>query len=266
MRQGASKRDNSKSKAHMSLSSTPKEDKGKGEAPMSPPVPSIATQSVRLTSNAEYIIKMQASLKLILASMRNWEGELNVRAQFGRILIRPFPPALTSSNEKPRSLPREDARNLLCQNPKKVSLTKIISTLPADIQFFLDMKGDTHQLLWGEVINWTVTYEYVCCDHQDYDGKCAPGFVMEMDADSFETKVKSFPINFGGVYVHCTMRNWDYYVSATGSRDLGENYGDLVKEIADSTYIEWVQSLNENVLELTALQPQPEGYINVLRA
>jgi hypothetical protein len=237
MRQGAPKRDRGKNKVHISPPSSPKRDKGKARASVSPHLPLVPAQPVCLISNAEYITKMQASVKFILASLRNWQGEINLQAHFGRILLKPFHPTLISSNEKPRSDPPEDVHKLLCQWPAKASLTKVISTLPADIQFFLDMKGDTHQPLWGEAMNWTVTYEYVCCDHEDYDGKCAPGFVIEMDADSFETKVKSFPLNFGTVYVHCMMRNWDYCVSATGTRNLEEDYGDLIKEIANSTYI-----------------------------
>lgn len=237
MRQGAPKKDKGKEKAHFSPPSTPKKDKGKGKAPLSPPAPLVAGKPILLISNSEYITKMTACVKLILASMRNWQGEVNIQVQFGRILIRPFHPSVTGTTERPRSHPPEDVHELLCRNPGKVSMTKVISTLPADIQFFLEMKGDTHQPLWEEAMSWTVTYEYICCDHDDYDGKCAPVFIIEMDADSFETKVKSVPLTFGAVYVHCTMRNWDYCVNATGSRNLEEDYGDVVKEIADSTYI-----------------------------
>jgi hypothetical protein len=237
MRQGAPKRDKGKGKACLSPPSTPKMDKGKSKAPLSPTAPILAAKPISLTSNSEYIIKMTASVRLILASMRNWQGEINLQAQLGRILLRPFHPTMTASIDRPRSHPPEVVHDLLCEKSAKVSMTKVISTLPADIQLFLEMKGDTHQPLWGEAMNWTVTYEYVCCDHEDYDGKCAPEFVIEMDADTFETKVKSFPLNFAAVYVHCTMRNWDYCVSATGSRDLEEDYGDLAKAIVDSTYI-----------------------------
>jgi len=58
-----------------------------------------------------------------------------------------------------------------------------------------------------------------------------------MDADSFETKVKTAPLNFGNLNVHCTIRNWDYLISATGSKNLEEDYGDLIQAIKGSTYI-----------------------------
>jgi hypothetical protein len=237
MRQGAPRIDKGKCRASSS-SPAAKVDKGKGRAPLSPPAP-VGFVDLNLKNITKlFDNEMEANANIILASLRNYHGEISLKCHFGRMLIKPFGPSLTHSLEKPCSHPTENMRELLLKNPRKVNFTKAITTLPADVQFLLDMRiTDTNQRIWGDAIEWTVTYEYICCDHEYYDGKCVPGFVIEMDADSFETKVKSSPFNFGNLNVHCTLRNWDYLISATGSRNLEEDYGDLVQAIKESTYI-----------------------------
>jgi hypothetical protein len=215
-----------------------KVDKGKGRAPLSPPPP-VAFADVELNDTTkEFADEMEANAHIILTSLRNYHGEISLKCHFGRVLIKPFGPSITHSLEKAYSHPAEDVQGLLLRYPRKVTFTKAVTTLPADVQFFLNMKiEETNQRIWNDAVEWTVTYEYICCDHDNYIGKCAPGFIIEMDADSFETKVKSAPFNFGNLNVHCTLRNWDYLISATGSRNMEEYYGDLVQAIKESTYI-----------------------------
>ena len=237
MRQGAPRMDKGKGRA----SSPPpaaKVDKGKDRAPLSPPPP-VAFADLKLNNTIkEFIDEMEANAHTILASLRNYHGEISLKCHFGRVLIKPFGPYITHSLEKQYSHPAENVQDLLLKYPRKINFTKAVTTLPVDVQFFLSMRiEESNQRIWSDALEWTVTYEYICCDHEDYNGKCAPGFVIEMDADSFETNVKSAPFNFGNLYVHCTLRNWDYLISATGSRNLEEDYRDLVQAIKESTYI-----------------------------
>jgi len=215
-----------------------KVEKGKGRAPLSPPA-LVAFADVELKNTTkEFADEMEANVHTILTSLRNYNGEISLKCHFGRVLIKPFGPSIMHLLEKAYSHPAEDVQDLLLRYPRKVNFTKAITTLPADVQFFLNMKiEETNQRIWGDAVEWTVTYEYICCDHENYTGKCAPGFIIEMDADSFETKVKSAPFNFGNLNVHCTLRYWDYLISATGSRNMEEYYGDLVQAIKESTYI-----------------------------
>jgi hypothetical protein len=237
MRQGAPRMDKGKGRA----SSSPppaKVDKGKGRALLSPPPPVAFADVDPSNTTIGFVNEMEANANTILASLRNYHGEISLKCHFGRVLIKQFGPSITHSLEKQYSHPAGYVQELLLRNPRKVNFTKAITTLSADVQFLLNMRiEETNQQIWGEAVEWTVTYEYICCDHEDYNGKCAPGFVIEMDADSFGTKVKSAPFNFGNLNVHCTLRNWDYLISATGSRNLEKDYGDLVQAIKESTYI-----------------------------
>jgi hypothetical protein len=237
MRQGAPRMDKGKGRASSSPPAA-KVDKGKGRALPSPPPP-VAFADVDLSNTTiGFVNEIEANANTILASLRNYHGEISLKCHFGRVLIKQFGPSITHSLEKQYSHPAGYVQELLLRNPRKVNFTKALTTLSADVQFLLNMRiEETNQQIWGEAVEWTVTYEYICCDHEDYNGKCAPGFVIEMDADSFETKVKSAPFNFGNLNVHCTLRNWDYLISATGSRNFEEDYGDLVQAIKESTYI-----------------------------
>jgi hypothetical protein len=217
---------------------TAKVDKGKSRASLFPPV-SVAFADLNLkNSTKEFVDEMEANAYTILNSLRNYHGEISLECHFGRTLIKPFGPSTMRSLEKAYSVPAENVRDLLLANPKKVGFTKSITNLPADVEFLLNMKiEETDQRIWSDAAEWTVKYEYICCDHEDYAGKCVPGFIIEMDADSFDTKVKTAPLNFGNLNVHCTSRNWDYLISATGSKNLEEDYGDLIQAIKGSTYI-----------------------------
>jgi hypothetical protein len=203
------------------------------------PSASVAFEDLSLkNSTKEFDDEMKANVKIILTSLRNYNGEITLECHFGRILIKPFAPSIMHSLEKAHSVPAEHMRDLLLSNPKKIGFTKSITTLSTDMYFILNMRiEETNQRIWSDIAEWKVKYEYICCDHEDYDGKCGPGFVIEMDADSLETKVKSAPVNFGNLNVHGTLRNWDYVISATGSKNLEEDYGDLVEAIKGSTYI-----------------------------
>ncbi len=216
----------------------PRVEKGKGRAPESPPAPVAFADLDFKKSTKEFGDEMEANVHTILTSLRNYHGEINLKCHFGRMLIKPFGPSIMHSLDKAHSLPAENVCDLLLKYPRKTSFTQAVTTLPADVEFLVNMSiEETKQRIWGDAVECTVTYEFICCDHEDYDGRCEPGFIIEMDADSFETKVKSAPINFGNLNVHCTLRNWDYLISATGSKNLEEDYGDLVQAIKQSTYI-----------------------------
>jgi hypothetical protein len=70
-----------------------------------------------------------------------------------------------------------------------VFFTNVLSSVPAEMDFLVNMKDRDGQAMWvGKRASWTVMYEFLVTDM-----KTARPFTIEMDAESFVTQMKIPP-------------------------------------------------------------------------
>lgn len=205
-------------------------NRGKRENIARRPVP---PPPVRLDDPTEGFAKeITANLKSIAASLRKWQGEIFIEAHLGRILLCEIPSNKIADGEKLLSFPAERVSESLCMNPCSINFTNLITNLPADVQWLVDMEEDIGQPMWRPKPNLSVVYEFEC-----FDDDLKVPFIVEIDSETFITKVTSLPMAHGVVYVHCPLRNWDYRVIASGYKDLKKGYEHFAKEIVDHIHL-----------------------------
>jgi hypothetical protein len=180
----------------------------------------------------EFTEATSKKIKLLLTSMRIWQGEVLLEAQFGRVILRSLANNVVAWGDRQISHTLRDMDWILGWHSKTIDFTRILTTLGADAQWVVDLKNPSNEPMWKNAPKCSVTYEFEC-----YDQKSSTWFIVEMDATTSETKVKSLPKEIGTVWVHCTTRNWDYRLAATGSKNLEKEHGHIASEIAKNIYI-----------------------------
>ena len=229
MRQGASQKEKGKCRAlvgkfNLNPAASPFKPKAQQNVP---------PKTVDITE--EFTEALSERIKLMVTSMRIWHGEVVLEVQFGRILTRGIANNLIAWGDSHLSYPAEEMEYILSRSSQALHFTRILTTLGADAQFVVDLKNASNEPMWKNDPKFSVVYEFECYDHEK-----STWFMVEMDAGTSETKVKSLPKEVGTVYVHSTLRNWDYRISATGLKNLEKDYGHVAKEIIQNIYIGWV--------------------------
>jgi hypothetical protein len=227
--------------------------KGKGKAllpqksPERPKRPSIPPKTLHVDPTEDFRTEIRARMAAILTRLRVYQGEIKLAAQFGRLLIRKLPLNMIQSGDSPLMYDPIAINDMLAPQTRTVGFTRLLTTLPGDARFLVDMKDSDNYLsddtyhprispeaLWGQILRRDVTYEYEC-----FDQRAGVPFIVEIDAETFHTKVKSVnsESELGTIYVHCPLRNWDYQIKASGTQNLDSEYGNIAQEIVNSMYI-----------------------------
>jgi len=176
----------------------------------------------------------------MMDGIRGFRDQVIVQAEFGRILLRRLPKKIVSTKEANHSLEPEHLRTLLpktLNGPKgpMVFFTNVLTSVPAEMDFLVDMKDRDGQALWvGKSASWTVMYEFLVTDV-----KTARPFTIEMDAESFVTQMK-IRRAMGGIYVHGIKRHWDFQLAAVGlevCKNIDQSYRDLSDAINRTLFI-----------------------------
>lgn len=154
----------------------------------------------------------------MMAHLCAYRGELIVEVNFGRIISHGIHDAFVSNKGvSEKTFQEEKVRTLLMKTSSITSAsnyTKILTCIPAEIQYIIDMK-DTHGLkYWSPRINESsFSYELHFIDKNASQNT---SFIVEIDAEKFTSKIKNSK-QLGNIYVHGTKRFWDFRISATGT-------------------------------------------------
>jgi hypothetical protein len=189
----------------------PNPGKGKGIAarlishmPMSSPPTPISQDP------SEMFLKSIKEMSKVVLSLRNWRGNIRLEAQFGRILIRKSPERFL---EPGNSFEAEMViQHLLNEGPQQpmVNFTNILTTTPSEVQYLVEMKDAKGNLMWLSTEMRAVKYEFDWTDEKSKDS-----YQLEIDADTFISRVKFDSWTTGQVLVHCPMRLWDFSINAS---------------------------------------------------
>lgn len=217
----------------------PRKPNGKNRNPFSQADSSmIPPNSAPRTSDPieEFEKDLKQEIETILDTMRNWEGEMILEAQFGRILIRNLHRNTVALGNQENSFDPTWMEEEILHKTGTVDFTKLMTAVPRDVEYLISMKDEKERKLWEpDPYSWHITYEIECRDKKDNTP-----FVVEIDAERVTAVVKSLPQSFSKVFVHCTLRNWDYCIAAEGTKNLEETYGVVGQSILDTLYIPYV--------------------------
>jgi hypothetical protein len=218
----------------------PKRSPFAGRLPLSdPPRPRQGAKEVKAPINTpaeplpEFRSDLAISFEKMMDGIRGFRGQVIVQAEFGRILLRRLPKKIVSTKEADHSLEPEHLRTLLprtLNGPKgpMVFFTNVLTSVPAEMDFLVDMKDRDGQAMWvGKRASWTVMYEFLVTDM-----KTARPFTIEMDAESFVTQMK-IRHGLGGIYVHGIKRHWDFQLAAVGF-EVGKNVDQSYRDLSDA--------------------------------
>lgn len=189
-----------------------------------------------------FIDQLEASTLNILDTMRSWPGEVKLVAQFGRAWVSRYSHRQFASDSA--HMPWIDANKFskklleIDNGWPIIDMTDLLTTLPADIQYLIDLamlKGNPY---WNPRPMWSISYQFQCRDlNPNSPTYLNERFMLEIDAESFAYKVHTLPQRFGDCYVHCMKRNWDYRISGIGTKDLASEYGSFAENLIKTLYI-----------------------------
>ncbi|PQE24120.1 hypothetical protein CJF31_00002324 [Rutstroemia sp. NJR-2017a BVV2] len=192
-----------------------------------------------------FLRKVEAQLSRLMTPVRGYCGQVIVQLDFGRILLGNLPKKLVSNGTNDTKFEEENITNYFLPpadvrpgDGPELHFTKIISLLEADTTFLRNLRSKEGDRLWlKDVAEWKVVYEFEC---QHLESRVV--FAIEVDSETFETRIKVRK-DFGDIYIHGTMRNWDCRISAVGYSseneipDEWQAYSELADVIKKSLFI-----------------------------
>lgn len=191
----------------------------------------------------EFHKHVNASFGNLMHGLRGFSGEIIVRAELGRIILKKIPAKFISSEDSLRTYPPEELMDLMRPRPERPNssslafFSNVMTELPLEINYLREMKNSAGQLMWeSSVKDRCIIYEISC--HDEGLAGWNP-FSIEIDGKTFESRVKTRR-DFGAINVHGTRRHWDFRIAAFGSSNSERNdkrYGEFAKAIQSSLYI-----------------------------
>jgi hypothetical protein len=174
------------------------------------------------------------------AGLRAFRGNMAIRVELGRILIRNMNPKLISTKDSRETLDGEKVSDLLGPLPYYghsqaiIHFTNKLTAVPEEIKSLVDARsGGTR--LWNKNPHWEVIYEFIYQEQSDRGSM----FTIEMDAETFKAVLME-PRDLGSVYTHGAKRAWDFRIVAFGGERTeitDEKYGEVVENLKSSLYI-----------------------------
>jgi hypothetical protein len=208
------------------------------------PLPRASPRSVCapiIDPTPSFIRDINKSFYELLEGLRGFRGEVNVQADLGRILLKGIPRKLITRGDSEASFDIEYAMDVLGNtntSPPMAIFTKVLSLLPADISYLVEMKDRRGHAMWEQnQSSWDVTYEILCVDHRP--GRSRP-FTVEIDGEKLNGAIVKTRREFGVINVHGVKRHWDFRIVATGihpSEDVDPAYREFAEAVKNSLHI-----------------------------
>ncbi|KAI6246645.1 hypothetical protein HI914_05155 [Erysiphe necator] len=217
-----------------------------------------------LSSNQETHIlesfkqSFKSNFRSLMKNIRAFRGELVVEAHFGRTMTHGIKDIyISKKGEYEKTYDEETTRRILNEsksNSLTPGFTKVITTVPAEIQFIREMK-DCHGLnCWSqEKTDWSLYYELY---FEDRNFSHNNNFIVEINAQSFVCRAKTIS-ELGNLYVHGTTRLWDFRVAATDIKytdRLDIEHSELVEMISTSLFIPYAQLKVQEICSLSSIK------------
>ena len=203
-------------------------------------VPHVETPVTAVDPLPQFRQEINSGFDEMMKGIRGFRGQVVVQAELGRFILKRIGRRYLSLKEDESSEDPETIQNVL-QNGPFTFFTNIVTIIPAEIHYLIDMKDSAGAEMWEKSpSSWTVFYEFLCRDMQSLTeyGSYNP-FMVDIDAETFVAQVKQRH-HFGTINVHGTKRHWDFRLAAFGleSNESTEGlYGDFATALQLSLYI-----------------------------
>lgn len=196
----------------------------------------------------DFLKEFENSFYTMMQKANLFPGMIRLKVEFGRIIIRKMPVGIISEEGRINAQDSYVVQRILSQpktsfDPREgpqVSFTNILTTVGTDAQFLANMKNRVGKRIWelDPISPYKILYEFHCTD--TIPNGCTP-FIIEICAETFETSVRT-ESRLGDLYIHGTMRNWDFRISAVGydsriKNDEGKKRQEFVNTLTKSLYI-----------------------------
>lgn len=200
------------------------------------PLPSPPRQKSKASSSKQVRLPELASAGpdfidiLRTEKASTFQGQIRVQADFGRILLRNIPKQFVTKKDSDKSYKRDYlSESVMQQHSVQSTFTKVLTSVPQDVHFLVDMDDDGSRMWEAKPFTWSVVYEFRCTSS-------ARHFTVEMDGETMECSV-STETNFGDIYVHGIKRHWDVRLGVSGRTDVSEHHIEFVNAIKGSLFI-----------------------------
>lgn len=194
-----------------------------------PTPPSAPRKKALEDPNHVFLSQTESMLQNALEFARGHLGELVVCATFGRIFVSNVAKKLIQTENKDTDHFVDFLSRTLNDSTVFNYFTKIVTRVPQDVQYMIDLKESDERLWQSEVFDWSVMYcfHFVLKESQQT-------FIIEIQADTLQHDVKSSERDFGSTNVHGIGRQWDFVIGITGFPKQKDHYHDLVDAIKSS--------------------------------
>lgn len=195
--------------------------------PRPSPPPAAITKNSLADPLPIFLDQVNTGFAASLDIARGFAGSLKAQVSFGRIYISNVPEKLIEKVDTDNSHYADLLSKILSQQQVVQCHSKILTSVPQDVQYMIDLK-ENDQRLWNcEPHSWEVLY----CFHFDVE---YAGFVIEMLADNLKCRIKSEENNLGSVCVHGIRRRWDFVLGISGESKQSEKHDELVQALKGS--------------------------------
>ncbi|PHH67199.1 hypothetical protein CDD81_2968 [Ophiocordyceps australis] len=175
--------------------------------------PLLASQELLATNNT-LLQLIKTKTKDLYSTLHLMPGIVSLDVKFGRVYIKDMSAALVSTGFGPYFLESQMMASLLVDQtqPSRFAFSTILSTAGFDADTLTELQP-------AKGGRWTscdkeVWYEFEC--DSDEHGK----FVVEMDAQTLEHRVRGPPHEVGTLNIHCVHRPWDIQVCVSHVQTL----------------------------------------------
>jgi len=224
----------------------PKPNPFAGRLPGLPPnpikaAPAIVNEIQVVDPLPEFVKEINQSFATMMERAQGFRGEVEVQAEFGRVLLNNIHRKHITSRESTDTLHSTEQLQsmLLDEGPGfDTFFTNILTTAPGEIPYLLNLTDRDGKELWDKekVSVWSVKYELCFADKAAPE---TPWFTIEIDAETFVTQIKSWR-SLGNIFIHGLGRHWDFRIAANGYESgwrLEEEYSGLATAIELSLHI-----------------------------
>ncbi|KUJ11122.1 uncharacterized protein LY89DRAFT_237325 [Mollisia scopiformis] len=161
----------------------------------------------------QFVYDITKSFSELVDAVRLFRGRLVLQVEFGRILLRNMGSMVTKMPGEKLYRAQTLHNHFQTSEVGKVLFTNVLSMLPRDMQYLVEIKDKKGKCLWKpNPINWGVLYEF---HYRDMKALDSPFFRVEINGETFKSQLL-VKHDLGHTYVHGTLRHWDCRIAALG--------------------------------------------------
>ncbi|KAI0525795.1 hypothetical protein F5B22DRAFT_657072 [Xylaria bambusicola] len=184
------------------------------------------------------ITSINKSLEILLAPLRMWPGNVDLRIDLGRFCFlnvkrSRIQEAGDDDDEKYYMLEQiRSESNKRHKANEKLYFTRVLTTLGVEANYIALMSDNDGKPMWKRPSEGrSSTFEFICRKALQ-DGEL--NFFVEVDTRNFTHKIRVFKPDQNCFMVHCTKRVWDFRLTLSASPELDDACQQFAEDLVGS--------------------------------